>query len=248
MTKTIFKIFLIAFFIVSILFILSSTETGKIISSSNNNTPVENFHNTYPKCPDMLIKEDGKLVLLNTAEPKEEGVNPRIFDNLDEYIKYLEVKRSKGSKCPIIFFQKEVNTQGEEEYRIRPGPFDMEGGSPIANNMNVNLEKDNNGNTIPLDATRDGKYNKTKYAGFDSHNLHMGQYTTIDNIHDSTINGKFSDNAMDSNWGGFYHTKNAVDGGKYKDREVVKPRLFNPRGEYNTDVPTQFKPPKDILA
>lgn len=247
MTKSIFKVFLIAFFIVSILFILSSTGTSKKISSDNN--PVENFHNTNPECPDMLIKDGNKLLLLNTSKPKENGINPKIFNNLDEYIKHLETERSKGKKCPVLYFQKEVNTQGEEEYRTRPGPFDMEGGSPIANDMYLNLEKDRKGNLLPLDANRDGKvYNKNQHYAFDPHNMHIGQYTSIDKIHDSTINGKFSDNAMDSNWGGFYHTKDAVDSGKYKDREVVKPMLFNPRGEYNTDVPTQFKPPKDILS
>lgn len=248
MTKSVFKVFLIAFFIVSILFILGATETTKVISTDNN--PVENFHNTNPKCPDMLIKEGNKLLLLNSSKPREKGVNPIIFNNLDGYIKHLETERSKGKKCPVLFLQKEVNTQGEEEYRVRPGPFDMQGGAPIANDMNMNLEKDREGNIIPLDANRDGKvYNKNQHFAFDPHNMHMGQFTAIDNIHNSTVNGKFSDNAMDSNWGGFYHTKRAVEKGKYKDREVVKPMLFTPMNEvYNTEVPTQFEPPKDVLS
>ena len=29
-------------------------------------------------------------------------------------------------------------------------------------------------------------YNKNNYPGFDAHNLHMGQFTSIDDIHKST--------------------------------------------------------------
>tara|TARA_B100000927_G_C16414552_1_gene448724 strand:- start:290 stop:1027 length:738 start_codon:yes stop_codon:yes gene_type:complete len=245
MTKSIFKAFLIFIFIVGILALLNNKEIPG--SRPNENDPeLENFYNT-PDCPNMLIKEGNKLLLLNTNKQREPGVNPKIFNNLDEYIKHLEVERVSGKKCPILFLQKEINTQGEEEYRIRPGPFDMEGGMQLSNGLYRSLERDG-GNIVPLDANRDGEYNKNQFPGFDGHNLHMGQYTTIDKVHDSTINGLYSDNPMDSNWGGYFHTKAAVEAGKYKDREVVKPRLFTPNDTYNPDVPTQFKPPQDILS
>ena len=87
-------------------------------------------------------------------------------------------------------------------------------------NQIIKLEKDSKGNIIPLDATRDNaRYNQNNYPSFDPHNLHMGQFTSIDNVHASTINGKFSDNPMDSNWGGVLHTQDSVESGKYKGRE-----------------------------
>jgi hypothetical protein len=236
------NIFLIFFFVIGLLAIIQNSNNTSLEQKPNE---IESFHNP-DECPDMLIKEGNVLLLLNTSKPRENGVNPKIFKNLDEYINYLEVERTKGNKCPILFLQKEVNTQGNEEYRMRPSPFELEGGMQLSNDLYKNMEKEK-GFIVPLDATRDGDYNKNQFPGFDSHNLHQGQYTSIDNVRDSTINGQFSDNPMDSNWGGYYHTQAAVKSGKYKDREVVKPRLFTPNDTYNPEVPTQFKPPQDQL-
>ena len=72
------------------------------------------------------------------------------------------------------------------------------------------------------DASRENtSYNTNMYAGFDPTNQYVGVYTNIDEIHTSTSYSELSDNPMDSNWGGVYYTKDAVDSGKYKDNEVV---------------------------
>ena len=236
MTKSFFKILLILIFILGILFLIN---TRDVVPYN-----IENYHNKDNNCPNILIKEGNSLILYNSSASDEEPIK---FNNLDEYIKFLEVQRSKGIKCPVLFLQSEVNTQGEEVYRMRPGPFDMQGGLQQSNQI-IKLERDSKGNIIPLDATRDNtRYNQNNYPSFDSHNLHMGQFTSIDNVHRSTINGKFSDNPMDSNWGGVEHTRDSVISGKYKGREVKKPRLYTPDGEYNSDVPTMFQPPQDII-
>ncbi len=243
MTK-IFKILLIIIFILGFAFLVNNREIP-----GSRPEDRENFHNENTECPNMLIKKGNKLLLLKTDAPREKGKNPKIFKSLDEYINYLEVERSKGKKCPVLFLQSEINTQGEEVYRMRPSPFDMQGGMQQSNNILDKLKRDSRGNIIPLDATRDRKpYNKGNYASFDPHNLHMGQFTSIDNIHDSTKNGRFSANPMDKNWGGTEYTQNAVDSGKYKGREVKKPNLITPKGTYHEEVPTQFEPPKDILS
>lgn len=238
MTKSFFKILLIFIFLLGILFIISNSTVVPY--------NLETYDNQDNECPNILIKKGNSLVLYNSNASDKE---PITFNNLDEYIKFLEVERSKGIKCPVLFLQSEVNTQGEEVYRMRPGPFDMQGGLQQSDNITTDLVKDSRGYILPLDATRDRKpYNKGNYASFDPHNLHVGQFTSLDNIHKSTINGKYSYNPMDSNWGGVEYTKSAVDSGKYEDREVKKPKLFTPKGTHHEEVPTMFKPPEDILS
>jgi len=53
---------------------------------------------------------------------------PVMFNNLDEYINYVNYQKSLGSDCPILYLQQENDAQGNDVYRLRPSPFDQEGG------------------------------------------------------------------------------------------------------------------------
>lgn len=177
-------------------------------------------------CPDMLIKSGNVLLLYNSQLPEKPGENPLPFYNLDEYINYLEIQRKKGIHCPVLFLQEENNTQGQSIYRIRPDVFDPQGGLPSGNQIYNTVSPPINKVPIPvMDASDDNPpWNGNQYTGFDANGQHVGQYTHLDAIHDSTFVGKaLSDNPMDSNWGGVLFTKQSVDGGKYKDREVRPP-------------------------
>jgi hypothetical protein len=179
-------------------------------------------------CPNVLLNKGNVLLLYNTKLPEKEGENPIPFYNLDEYINYLEIQRSQGKVCPILYMQKENNTQGNDVYRIRPSPFDQQGGLPP-----IEMAKPS-GPFRPiqvLDATRDNPpYNAGNYPGFDPIGLHIGQYTEVDKTHDSTSAKSLSDNPMDPNWGGVLYTYQAVDNGKYDDRIVTRPNYVTPKG------------------
>lgn len=78
-----------------------------------------------PGCPNVLIKKGNLLLLIDTHSPPQTGKNPIIFKHLDEYIYYAKMQRESGkNSCPILFLQEESNAQGEDVYRVRPGPFD----------------------------------------------------------------------------------------------------------------------------
>jgi hypothetical protein len=173
-----------------------------------------------PECPNMLIRSGDALLLFNTNKPEEPGKNPLTFYNTDEYLKYLD-KQKKESKpsCPLIYLQEEVNTQGENVFRVRPGPFYKGGGLPQTSILYKQPDK-----VMPvLDAGRESKkYNVNEYPGFDPYGLQIGQYTDLDKIHDSTMLGnKISDNPMDINWGGVTYTHDAVESGKYRGNEIM---------------------------
>jgi hypothetical protein len=56
-----------------------------------------------------------------------DGINPIQFGSLDDYIRYLEVQRKSGIHCPVLYLQQESNDQGQDVYRMRPSPFDLQG-------------------------------------------------------------------------------------------------------------------------
>ena len=88
-------------------------------------------------CPDLLVRQGNKLQLIHTKMPRIPGKNPIHFNSLDDYIYYIKVQRYKyGQYCPVLYLQQESDIQGQDTYRLRPGPFDMQGGLPTASNFN----------------------------------------------------------------------------------------------------------------
>jgi hypothetical protein len=222
----IFLTFLLISFISGIYFCLTHNITIDVEGMQNG---ISLSGPTSIDCPDMLIKSGNSLLLYNSKIAEEPGVNPLPFYNLDEYINYLEIQRSKGIHCPVLFLQEENNAQGQSVYRIRPDVFNQEAGLPNRpmnykgfNTASVDVSR----SAIPLvDATIDNPpWNGGGYSGFDPTGQNIGQYTTLDALHDSTYKGQnISDNPMDSNWGGVLYTKSAVDSGKYDEQQVLPP-------------------------
>uniref|UniRef100_A0A6C0F9N3 Uncharacterized protein n=1 Tax=viral metagenome TaxID=1070528 RepID=A0A6C0F9N3_9ZZZZ len=98
------------------------------------NSETEGFESTKlstdEKCPNLLIQKDGKIYLTNTKEKEVPGVNPIVFDNLEEYVEFMKWHRSQGLKCPVLFLQKTHDTQGKITYKVRPDIIDPQGGLP----------------------------------------------------------------------------------------------------------------------
>jgi len=132
--RLLFFLFLIIVFLAGIYWIFNSNIKTTCDKKTNKMT-IENMDNATKDCPDMLIKKGDKLLLYNSSKPIDE-TNPIPFENLDEYIFYLEAQRKIGNNCPILFLQEENNAQGEDVFRIRPSPFDMQGGLPSITDIN----------------------------------------------------------------------------------------------------------------
>ena len=244
----IFLIFLLLSFISGIYF--CATHTVPIPYNS-----AEGFEDslgggpTAVNCPDLLIKSGNSLLLFNSKLPKEEGVNPLPFYNLDEYINYLEIQKKKGIHCPVLFVQEENNTQGQNVFRVRPDVFDPQGGLPTKPFPLRQLPPSATPIQV-IDSSDDyGQWNKGGYQGFDPTSQHVGQYTTLDALHDSTYKGQsLSDNPMDGNWGGVLYTKQAVESGKYKDNEVQPPTVVGMFREKSDHIENQKNSEQDIFA
>jgi hypothetical protein len=256
--KILFLLFLIIVFFIGLYLYTFNKLTKDVIVSK------ENMDND-DSCPDILINKGNSLLLFNSKKPVKDGENPIPFFSLDDYINYLEIQRKKGIKCPVLYLQQENDTQGNDVYRVRPGPFDLQGGIQT-HNMTIagmnhqdlpvgpqptllmkdtsNLNK--NKPSKYIDASREnGNYNKGNYAGFDPYGLYIGSYTEIDKIHDSTSLKNISDNPMDTNWGGVTYTEQAVNSGKYDEYNIYKPNYVNPKGIQIPNLFPGILPPDD---
>ena len=180
------------------------------------------------KCPKVLVKKGEQLILYDDADKEIQQ-----FASLDEYIDYLKNERARGISCPVLFLQKENDTQGRDVYRVRPGVFDQDGGMTPVDIAPI------------IDANRKSKiYNVNNYPGFDPLGLQIGVYNQLDAVHDSTEKAKTSDNPMDTNWGGVNFTQDAVDSGKYEDNVVGRPTYFKPKTQFFPDLYKDHPVPK----
>ena len=213
----IFIVFLLGMYCYT--FDLNNLETMK---NKQETTSDSNTKKISKDCPNMLIEKDGKFVLFNSNKEKVPGINPIYFNNLDEYIKYIDFFNKKKSKCPILYLQYTTNTQNEELIQVKSSLFENNGGLQPTK---IDKKKYFEDNKI-LDATKDSTPSKTKkfntnmYSGFDKHNQNIGLDTPLDQIF--IDKSEKSPNPMDTHWGGKKYTEKKIKQGDYKDREVYK--------------------------
>lgn len=172
---------------------------------------LEQFENINKNCPDMLIEKDGKFLLLNSKKVQVPGVNPIVFDNLEDYTEFIDWQRSVGIRCPILYLQKINNAQGENELKIRPNVYEKQGGLPPTKSTS----------SLLIDANHnEGKYNKNSYPGYDPSSFYIGETTPLDKMNINENKLLISANAMDANWGGNAFTQKLIDQGYYEQDNV----------------------------
>ena len=195
-----------------------------ILSEEGFTEQVINENEKTNSCPNLLIKSGSQLFLYNSQLPKGTD-NPKVFSTLDEYIMYTKIQRLENNiHCPVLFLQEENNTQGQNVYRMRPSPMNLEGGLPLLETS------DSFGPNHPLrlvDASREHPpFNRNLYPGFDPYGYDQGIYTKLDKRHDITETASsISDNPMDENWGGVQFSQQAINSGKYEENQVYKPTM-----------------------
>lgn len=188
---------------------------------------IEGFANSKNNCPNILIQKGTEIYLYNSKLAKIPGVNPIKFNNLEDYVEFLDWQRSQNIKCPVLFLQHSYDTQGKPVYKFRPSPTDLQGGLPSvltygtdADALPLTLQEPTL--TKLIDAGRDDKpYNENSYPAYDPINLYQGEYTPLDKMfNEQETTGPKSTNPMDTNWGGHAYTEGAIKSGYYKGDEV----------------------------
>ena len=82
------------------------------------------------RCPNMLIQKGAAFYLYNTKLAEVPGVNPVRFNNLEEYVEFLDWQRSQGIRCPVLYLQEVYDSQGKMTYKARPSATEPQGGLP----------------------------------------------------------------------------------------------------------------------
>ena len=128
------------------------------------------------ECPNYLIEENKKIYLYNKKKANIPGVNPIIFDNLEDYVQFLEFQRSKGIHCPVLELKKSYTPQGEESYMLKNEQKDIGTATDEDVVVSAPVQK-------LVDASRDDPpYNNDSYPGYDKENMYVGVKTPLNEI------------------------------------------------------------------
>ena len=203
-----YLIFIIVCFLLGIYFIINFDKIN------NTNNILEGFIESSDKkgfkCPNVLVQKGVKYYLYNSKLDSVPGVNPIQFDNLEDYVEFMDWQRSQGIRCPILYLQQSYNAQGQATYKIRPDPLDLQGGLP------------------PAPPTTSSNYSTSSYTNTPMSSSSPSSNTTniidennVTNItQEEAENMTFSPNAMDDNWGGEQYTERLIQAGVYADNNV----------------------------
>lgn len=191
---TLLLILIIIVFLAGLYFITVSCDP-KYLESITNMTG-------SPRCPNMLIQKGSRFYLYNSNIAEIPGVNPIEFDNLEDYVEFINWQRSQGIRCPVLYLQHSYDAQGQAVYKARPSVMEPQGGLPpsLSTNPNPNYSA---GPTLDQ-ATSNSDLSNAQNV----------------NEEEESSNMLFSPNAMDPNWGGRRYTKSLVDAGYYEGNEV----------------------------
>jgi len=174
------------------------------------------------RCPNILIQKGTEIYLYNSRVAKVPGVNPVKFNNLEDYVEFMDWQRSQGIVCPVLFLQHTNDAQGKDVYKIRPSPVDLQGGLPPIIDTTTDAAKSNLPPVTKLmDSNRnDPPFNTNSYPGFDASGFNMGDITPLDALNYIQQDSGMSPNPMDPNWGGPKFTQHLIDSGYYEDDQV----------------------------
>lgn len=198
--KNLLKIlFLLAIFLGGLYFYINYSGSKEGLTTMNGEM----------RCPNLLIQKGSKFYLYNSNIAQVPGVNPIEFNNLEEYVEFLEWQRGAGIRCPVLYVQNTYDAQGNRVYTVRPSVTELQGGLPPTVPV-----------ALPTKNVQVSQTNPTTSPTTSPTNPSQAYYTQPIPQMNETENLLYSDDAMDDNWGGAAYTKALVDSGYYAGNEV----------------------------
>jgi len=215
-----YLIFIIVCFLLGIYFIINFDKRN------NTNNILEGFIQSSDKkgfkCPNVLVQKGVKYYLYNSKLDSVPGVNPIQYDNLEDYVEFMDWQRSQGIRCPILYLQQSYNAQGQATYKIRPDPLDLQGGLPPAPPTTSSNSSTSYYTNSPMSSSMTPSMSSPMTPSMSSSNTtNIIDENNVTNItQQEAENMTYSPNAMDVNWGGEQYTESLIEAGVYADNNV----------------------------
>jgi hypothetical protein len=181
------------------------------------------------RCPNLLIQKGAKFYLYNSNIAEVPGVNPIEFNNLEDYVEFLEWQRGAGIICPVLYLQNTYDAQGNRVYKVRPSVTELQGGLPpvLPVPLPTKYVYPDQNKVYPgnIEFNQASYFTQPIYPGKTNTSTSnpINPNTNVSNtgaITATNPNMLYSDDPMDDNWGGATYTQALVDTGYYAGNEV----------------------------
>jgi hypothetical protein len=132
------------------------------------------------QCPTTMIKKGNQILLYNPKLAKIPGVNPILLKSLSDYKEYVAWQRANKINCPILHLERMYDTQGNEQYDIKPSFLLNQPQGALNHDLPV-VHKTQDVNEL-LNAHNDNNspYNQNSFPSFDPYNQNVGTFTQHD--------------------------------------------------------------------
>lgn len=222
-----FNIFIIVIiFIIGLIFYCTNSRTSNIENFENKSETPHPPGNKIPKenCPNILMKKDDKIYLYNSNLARVPGINPIIFESLEEYVEFNKWQQSQNINCPVLFLDTTYDTQNNKVYKVTQNPFqqpDVTLDPNLFKNRNLAIHPLVNANRSPMLSP----YNQDPSipSDYDQANQYIGLTTPLDKMFVSK--SSVSSNPMDPQWGGHQYTQAKVDEGVFVKDEIQNHKI-----------------------
>lgn len=175
-------------------------------------------------CGDLLVKEGNQIKLYNSNTASVPGVNPIVFNNLEEYGEFVAWMKSQNIHCPVLVLEESYNVQGDKTYTPSG---DMRFLGAVSDDL-IQMPYEGNGQSVIqpiIDASRDNPpYNMGDHQGYDPLNQQIGRITKLDLEPTDVIMNNESPFATDPNWGGPAYSRRLLDAGMFDEDKVYVKR------------------------
>ncbi len=175
------------------------------------------------RCPDLLVQKGTRFFLYNSKVREVPGVNPIVFQSLEDYTAFLEWQRSQGIRCPVLYLQASYDAQGQRVYKPRPSVSDPQAGLPPAyDNLKPSpLAPSGIASQGPaaFESESDPQYVSPLTKLLLDHRRPRAARSAMGADVDLAPEGTSVD-PMDPNWGGADYTQAAVDAGEFAGDSV----------------------------
>lgn len=187
---------------------------------------------TKSRCPNLLVQKGSKIYLYNTALSEVPGVNPIMFDNLEEYTEFIDWQRSQGIRCPVLYLQETYDASGKLVCKARPCVVEPQGGLPPTNS------------TLDANATvfRDSLDDGTGNASYDS-GVSGTDVSNVSGTAGSNISGTSGSNISGTSGMNGYGGKSTSRYGNLERMKLIDAGIDDPpfnRGHYPSYDPSPF--------
>ena len=130
-------------------------------------------------CHDLIEERNNKIYIYNSKSEVIPGLNPLVFETMNDYKKHMAWKEKNGTSCPVLYIKRKYTTQNKLGYQMAKDPS-SEDVYTLPPRNNTEHHKDNGNPNYERNLHNSELVNSSELPGFDPTDQDIGKKNPID--------------------------------------------------------------------